>query len=95
MKEPKTIEVEGITLTIEPSFADDFEFVECIAIMSDPEATTAEQAVATVNMMRRVFGADYARVKRELREAHGGALTNEVMQEFFSATLARVNAKNS
>lgn len=74
----------GVKLDIDASALDDIEVIECIADLNDPDVDGAGQATATVKLLRTVFGDDYARIKRDLRERYGGKLTIERMGDFFT-----------
>lgn len=90
----KAATVAGISIRIDPAVLDDFEVVEAIADATDEELDDAAKMRAVVKLFRIVFGDDYARVKRELREAKGGSLSVSAMMDFFVASLGAVDAKN-
>lgn len=90
----KSVEVDGIKLSVDPATLDDFDVVEAIADASDEEADDTAKLRAVVRLFRLVYGGDYGRVKRELRDAHDGRLTTETMMGFFTSTLEALNAKN-
>lgn len=90
----KTVEVDGVSVEIDTEVFDDFDLVECIADSENPDATDAQRLSATVRLFRLLFGPEYARVKRELRAAHDGRLTVEVMTDFASGVFEAVGAKN-
>lgn len=94
MADVTSIEVEGVALDVDREALDDWELAEDIAIASDEASGEDEKLAATVRVFRRVYGADYARVKRELRAANDGRLTAETMTGFLSATFEALGAKN-
>jgi len=85
------VTVKGVTVTIDPSVLDDWDVVECIADIQDEGRTAAEKLPSTVRLMRLLLGGDYARAKKELREAHDGQLTNEVMGGFITEVFEALN----
>lgn len=87
---PKTVEVNGITVTVALDVMDDYELTEQLVINADPNATRGERLAALVRSYRILFGADYRRVKDELRAKNGGALPNAAMVEFANAVMAKV-----
>lgn len=74
----------------------DFEFLETIAIVSDPDADDGDKLRAIANTGPVIFGAkQWRRIKAELREQNEGRLPSEVVMAFIEGTIAAVNAKNS
>lgn len=92
-----TITVQGITVEgVTPETVADFEFVETIGIMTDPDADDDVRLRAILNFGPTMFGAkQWKRIKRELREQSGGVLPQDVVMDFFTATLVELKAKNS
>lgn len=92
-----TITVNGITIEgVTPDTLNDFDFLETIATMSDPEADDGEKLRAIANIGPVVFGApQWKRIKAELREQNDGRLSAETVMAFINGTLAALNAKNS
>ena len=86
--------VNGIKVEVTADAFDDFEITECIADLYDEDSTDGAKTAAAVKMYRLVFGADFQRIKRELRAKHGGKLTNEAMSQFMAEVIEAVNAKN-
>lgn len=84
--------VDGIELNVKAEDLDDFELVEALADANDEDEGVQMQAV--VRIFRIVYGDDYARVKKELREKNGGKLTTEIMMGFFGSTMEALGAKN-
>ena len=93
-KPDKPTLVDGIKVEVTADAFDDFEITECIADLYDEDSTDGEKTAAAVKMYRLVFGADFQRIKRELRAKHGGKLTNEAMSQFMAEVIEAVNAKN-
>lgn len=92
-KPDKPTVVDGIKVDVTADAFDDFEITECIADLYDDEATDGEKTASAVKMYRLVFGADFPRIKRELRAKNGGKLTNEAMSSFMAEVIEAVNAK--
>lgn len=90
------VEVDGIAIEgVDASSLDDFDFLEAVAALSDPDAEDGEKLRALAAIAPSVLGrAQWRRVKAELRERHGGRLTAEVATGFIFALLGRINAKN-
>ena len=85
------VTVQGVTVKIAPEVLEDWDVVECIADMQDESRTPAEKLPSTVRLMRLLLGADYARAKKELREANDGQLTTEVMGGFLTGVFEALN----
>lgn len=86
------ITVEGVT----HEKVNDFEVLEITAMMSDADADDNERLRAIMSFGPTVYGKkQWKRIKSELRAQNSGNLPNEVVMDFFAATLAAVNAKNS
>lgn len=91
-----TVEVDGISVTVDVDIADDYEVTEQAAIANDPYATAAERMSSTIRVYKLLLGKDYRRVKDELREKNGGKLPTEKMVSFIAEVIAKVGeAKNS
>lgn len=93
-KNPNTIEVQGITITINPQILEDWEVVECMGDVNDPTLDDAAHLSATTRVMRLILGEDYQRIKKELREKNKGVLNIETMTNFLTETLEVLQAKN-
>lgn len=95
-KKTATATVQGITVNLDFDLAGDFEVVEQGAIASDPDSTDAEKLAATLRVYRLIFGADYRRVKDELRAKNGGRLSTQDMVGFVAEVLEKAaELKNS
>lgn len=91
----KTIEVDGIevSVTIEPTR--DYEIIECETVLADPDATTAERNRAYYRRNHLLLGEQYDRVMVELRAAHDGELDIATVASFVTRVVAEVvEAKN-
>lgn len=93
-KPDKPTVVDGIKVEVTADAFDDFEITECVADLYDEDADDGAKTTAAVKMYRLVFGADFPRIKRELRAKNGGKLTNEAMSQFMAKVIEAVNAKN-
>ena len=91
------ITVDGITVEgVTPDTFDDFDFLETIATMSDPDAENGEKLRAIANYGPIIFGQkEWRRIKAELRAKNDGRLTVEIVMEFINGVMAALNAKNS
>lgn len=94
-KNPNTIEIEGITLSVDPDILDDWDIVEAVSDSNNPDLTDNERLIATTQLMRSVLGDDYKQAKTELRKKHKGKLTIETMSKFLAQVFEAVRAKNS
>lgn len=91
----KAITVDGIELVPRHDMADDYDVVEAVAVTSDPDAPDYAKTRATVRVYRALLGADYDRVKAELRERNGGKLPCSVMIDFMAKVMQEMGeAKN-
>ncbi len=90
-KQDGTVTVQGITLKIPQDRVKDWDVTEGVAVMQDDTSSPQEKLVASVRVMKRLFGADYERVKRELRDAHDGHLDGDVMGEFLTDVFKELN----
>lgn len=85
------IAVEGVT----PDALNDFEFLEAVAAMSDPDADDAEKLRAVAVICPAVLGRrQWRRVKSELRAANGGKLPIEAVMGFIEELMEALNSKN-
>lgn len=91
----RTVEVDGIEVTVAIDPLRDYEFVELSYATADPEASVADKNRAYFRRNRLLLGAGYDRVMGELREAHGGELDKDVVSDFMARVIAgAVEAKN-
>ena len=91
----KTIQVDGIEVTVSIDPSRDYEVIECETVLVDPDATTAARNRAYYRRNHILFGGQYDRVMGELRDAHGGELDREVVADFMVRVIAGVaEAKN-
>lgn len=91
--------VDGVKIYPDAIDINDYEIVELIAPTVDESLTEEERATATTVMVAKMpkllFGNDWNRIKRELREANGGGLTGAQVNEFLGHVFEVVNRKNS
>lgn len=87
--------VDGIELDVTADALDDFDVLECLAVMVDDDSSDKERMVAVPKLFRLVFGSDWKRIKNELRAQHDGRLTNATVMEFFNSLTTGLQAKNS
>lgn len=91
------ITVQGITVEgVTPDKLNDFDFLEAIATMTDPDAGDMDIIRSMSAVGPIVFGAkQWKRVKAELREKNDGRLTGESVVDFVFEVMAALNSKNS
>lgn len=92
MADGSAMVVDGIEVHVSAETLDDWEITEAIADVMAGEG--AESLGAAARYMRLLFGADYERVKAELRAKNGGRLTNECMNAFAARVVEAAGAKN-
>ncbi len=85
---PKTVEVDGISVTIKVDPANDWELAESSLTLNDPAATQLDRARAIARQCRIVLGDGYDRVMGELRELNGGALPISAVMSFVNRAIA-------
>ena len=90
------ITVQGVTVEeVTPDTLNDFDFMEAVAVMSDPDATDGDIIRSMSAIGPIIFGSkQWKRIKAELRELNGGKLTGETVMDFINETIAVLNAKN-
>ena len=78
--------VQGITLSVPKEKLSerlaDWDVIEGIATMNDASASPIDRMVSVSRVLKTLFESDYERVKAELRAAHDGKLTEEIMGDF-------------
>lgn len=85
------VTVQGIKLVIPEERMSDWDVVEGVATVQDETSDQAQKLVASVRVMRRMFGDDFERVKSELRTANGGRLNAEDMSSFLTEVFGQIN----
>ena len=95
-KQPAPVTVRGIAVEgVTPDTLNDFEFLETVAAMSDPDADDAEKLRAVAGICPAVLGRrQWRRVKSELRAANGGKLPTEAVMGFIEELMEALNSKN-
>lgn len=86
--------VNDIEVNVTKEDLDDFEVMECLAVMMDEEASDRQRMVAIPRLLKLVFKADWQRVKDELRKQNDGKLTNDAVMGFLNSVIEQLNAKN-
>jgi len=86
--------VDGIETGVMPGSWDDVDVLEALVDFNDPELTNDEHVTAMYRYMRLLYGDRYRQVKRDLREANGGALSIETMANFNARVLMAGGQKN-
>ena len=90
-KKTGAVTVDGISVTVEPERLADWEIVEGLADLQDKGIQPGARMASTVRVLRAVLGADYERVKLELRAANDGTLTADMMSDFLRRVFEGVN----
>lgn len=91
----RTIEVDGIEVTVSIDPSRDYEVIECETVLVDPDATTAARNRAYYRRNHILLGDQYDRVMDELRAAHDGELDISTVRDFITRVVAGVvEAKN-
>lgn len=97
-KADANLTVMGVSLSVPAETVrdrlSDWDVAEMMAVIQDSESEPGARLAASVKALKFLLADDYNRVKRELREAHDGKLTETVMSEFMS-DLFREIAPNS
>lgn len=88
------VTVDGIDVDLTAETFEDYDVLEAIADVNGHTGDPVAQLADVVRLFRLVFGADYDRIKRELREEHDGKLTADDMTKFFNDVAVAVDAKN-
>lgn len=79
--------VDGIQVTLNRDVLDDWETAETLASIQDEGTAEEAKFVASVKLVRQVFGEDWPRIKSELAAKHDGRLPVSVVMDFFATCL--------
>lgn len=91
----KTIEVDGIEVTVSIDPSRDYEVIECETVLSDPGSDTAARNRAYYRRNHILLGDQYDRVMDGLRAAHDGELDITTVAAFLARVVSEVaEAKN-
>ena len=97
-KSDSPLVVDGIKLDVRPDDLDDYEITELLAEAEDESLDESERNAASMRAMVRIprlmFGADWDRIKGELRAKNGGKLSNDTVSGFVQRTFEALNRKN-
>lgn len=92
------VTVQGVELSVSAETVrerlSDWDVAEMMSTIQDDESEPGEKLSASVKVLRFLLGDDYARVKAELRAAHDGKLTQEIVSGFMSDLFGEI-APNS
>lgn len=90
------IEACGVAVELRQDVAEDWEVMEALVALQDESTDDMARTRATVGLVKSLFGPDYERVKRELREANEGSLTPDIVMGFVTEVFEQVaELKNS
>lgn len=86
---PRTVTVQGLSLTLDPAKLDDWELMEALYdLQADPE----RNALSIVPFLRGLFGTeDYRRIKDKLRDPVTGRIEGEKMGGFMQELFSKLN----
>lgn len=84
----RTVEVDGIAVTVAIDPNDDYELSVCSMRYNDASRPARERSRALVRMHELVLGDDYERVLGELREMNGGKLPVSAVTSFVNRVIA-------
>lgn len=92
-----SITVQGITVEdVTPDKFNDFDFLEAVATMTDPDAGDLDVIRSMSVAGPLVFGSkQWKRIKAELREQNDGKLPGECVITFIFGTMTAIKSKNS
>lgn len=85
----KTIDYEGITLRIDPNIFDDLEMLEIMHDMQDAE-DNPNGAFRMIDLLRRVCGSQYKRVKQVLRDNETGRIPFTNVSDFLTTIMEQL-----
>ena len=91
----KTVEIDGIEVTVAIDPSRDYEVIECETVLADPGSDTAARNRAYYRRNHILLGDQYDRVMDELRAAHDGKLDITTVAAFLARVVSEVaEAKN-
>ncbi|WP_455136337.1 hypothetical protein [Thermophilibacter sp.] len=91
----RTVDVDGISVTVTIDPRDDYELAMCSMVIYDRDASQADRSRAVARRNMLVLGDSYQDALDALREAHGGELPVRTVNEFVSKVIREVaEAKN-
>lgn len=91
----RTVDVDGIAVTVAIDPADDYELATCSMVIYDPNSSDLDRSRAVARRNMLVLGDGYQGVLDALREAHGGELRVATVNDFVSKVIRAVaEAKN-
>lgn len=91
----RTVEVDGIEVTVAIDPTDDYELATCSMVIYDADASDLDRSRAVARRNVLVLGDGYQAALDALREAHGGELRVATVNQFVSKVIRAVaEAKN-
>lgn len=91
----RSVEVDGIDVTVAIDPRDDYELATCSMVIYDPGASDLDRSRAVARRNMLVLGDGYQDILDALREAHGGELRVATVNDFVSKVIRAVaEAKN-
>ena len=91
----RTVEVDGVEVTVSIDPTDDYELATCSMVIHDPDASELDRSRAVARRNVLVLGDGYQAALDALRESHGGELRVATVNQFVSKVIRAVaEAKN-
>lgn len=91
----RTVEVDGVEVTVSIDPTDDYELATCSMVIHDPDSSELDRSRAVARRNVLVLGDGYQDALDALREAHGGELRVATVNQFVSKVIRAVaEAKN-
>lgn len=94
-KAARSVDIDGIKVSVTLDPQNDFELIECNYIITDPDAEPRERARSRFRIAHLVLGDSYDSAMAALRKKNGGKLHFEDVWAFVEKVIAAVpEAKN-
>lgn len=93
--QPKTVEVMGVTLTIDPAIFDDLDMVEYLYDLQNAQEGDGASAFAIVPFLKKLCGSQYRAMKTVLRDPDTGRVGIERVGDFIGQLLEQVAPNSS
>lgn len=92
--QPKTVEVMGVTVTVDPAIFNDLDMVEYLYDLQTAQTGDGSGAFAIVPFLKKLCGPQYTAMKDALRDPDTGRVSIDKVSEFIAQLLEQV-APNS
>lgn len=87
---PRTVTVQGVELTVDPSIFDDLEITEALYSLQHADTDTGDGALAIIPLLRRLCGEKYETVKHALRDPDTGRIPLTVVGDFITQLMGKL-----